>query len=87
MKLDDMTLEQFDNCCKRLYDLAKERCGHDSSKWLTFREAGRKLRINLDDVESLVDGLDGLDMIVGFRVGNGVTDIKNRGDYLIEVYE
>ncbi len=54
----------------------------------TFREAAKRFRTNIDEIESAIDSYQGrgfMGAAVAFGGGGGFAEIKSRGNYLIEV--
>lgn len=55
-----------------------------------FRQAAKRFKATLDDIERACSDWDGslgyMQPAVAVRCGNGVGDIKNRGDWVIEAY-
>lgn len=59
--------------------------------WPTLRECADHFGTTLRAIENAVslfqDDDRGVDLIVGYRVGNGYTEITNRADYKVEAWD
>lgn len=87
MKLEQLTYKQYVDLKERFVRWLREdmgqRIAEENPDLPTIREIGQRYNLSQADVRELVDDCEELALITGFRVGNGVADIKG-GDQMVE---
>lgn len=81
---------QWEKKRQQLISLAKRFQETSDGELISVRHAAKSLRIRQDDVIEMTEASDGLDLIVGMRVGGlggGVYEHESKGDYQIEWFQ